>query len=339
MNYSYYQRLCIKSITGDIQENEKKKLDAWFLVSEENKKEYQKMADLWRNSISQQEPIFPDIDDEWIKIANRIENEKETIKSLKIINKYNISSFFTPAFRLNTVYVGVAALIIAFVLFLTLRQNNPVAQNVFFSSERVNRTIQLPDGSTVLLNCLSHVEYSEPMNKNVREIKLKGEGYFSVIHEKRPFIITTDNARITVVGTKFDVKTGNEKTSVVVREGYVKLSQSRGNLKEIDLLSGQKSIVIKDQEPRAPIFVNSDFLLEWMNGKFVYDRTPLYEIADDLQKYYNVRISFSDDKIKPLTLTGTFTKDNLENILSEICIANGLNYRKVNGEYFIRQDL
>jgi ferric-dicitrate binding protein FerR (iron transport regulator) len=219
-----------------------------------------------------------------------------------------------------------------------LRQNHPVSQNVIISSERENRILQLPDGSTVLLNSLSRLEYLVPFNEKAREIKLTGEGYFSVIHEKRPFIITTDNARISVLGTKFDVKSSDEKTSVVVREGHVKLSQSRGNLKEVDLLSGQKSIVIKNQDPGTPVNVNSDYLLEWMNGKFVYDRTPLYEIIDDLQRYYNVKISFSDNKIKPLTLTGAFNKDNLENILSAICIANGLNYRKVNGEYLIIQD-
>jgi ferric-dicitrate binding protein FerR (iron transport regulator) len=325
MNYTYYRGLCVKSITGDLQQNEKKKLEDWLLISDENKKEYQKMIDLWRNSIPKQEPVLPDVDLGWFAMANRIEREKETGISLKKPNKNKILYFFTSGIRFNPIYAGAAAmLIIAFALFFMLRQNHPVSQNVIFSSERENRILQLPDGSTVLLNSLSRLEYLEPFNEKAREIKLTGEGYFSVIHEKRPFIITTDNARISVLGTKFDVKSSDEKTSVVVREGHVKLSQSRGNLKEVDLLSGQKSIVIKNQDPGAPVNVNSDYLLEWMNGKFVYDRTPLYEIIDDLQRYYNVKISFSDD--------------NLENILSAICIANGLNYRKVNGEYLIIQD-
>ena len=339
MNYTYYRGLCVKSFTGNIQENEKKKLEDWLMISDENKKEYQKMIDIWRNSIPKQEPVLPDVDEGWFAISKRIEKEKEFNMYYKKINKFEILSVFSNGFLFKPIYASaVIMLIIAFALFLMPKQYHPVVKNMIFTSERQNRTVQLPDGSTVLLNSISHLEYVKPFNEKVREVKLKGEGYFSVIHEKRPFIITTENARITVLGTKFDVKYSDEKTSVVVREGHVKLSQSGGNLKEVDLLSGQKSIVIKDQEPRAPALVNTDYLLEWMNGKFVYDRTPLFEIVDDLQRYYNVRINFSNDKIKPLTLTGAFAKDNLENILSAICIANGLNYRKVNGGYLIIQD-
>jgi ferric-dicitrate binding protein FerR (iron transport regulator) len=336
MNYNYSRILCIKSITGNIQKNEIKKLEDWLLISDENRKVYQNMNDLWRNSIPKQAPIIPDVDEEWLALSNRIENKTELSMSFKKIHKYQLPSLFTTGIRFKPIYAGaIITLIIAFALFFMLKQNPPVSKNVIFVSKQSNRTVQLPDGSTVLLNSISHLEYAEPFNEKIREVKLKGEGYFSVIHEKRPFVITTDNARITVVGTKFDVKSNDDKTSVVVREGHVKLSQNRGNLKEVDLLIGQKSTVIKDQEPCIPVTVNADYLLEWMKGKFVYDRTPLFEIFDDLQKYYNVKINFSDDNIKPITLTGTFSKDNLENILSAICIANGLNYKKVNGEYLI----
>jgi len=336
MNYNYYRELCIKSFTGNIHKSEIKKLEDWLLISDNNRKEYQKMVDLWQNSIPKQGPVIPDIDEEWLALSNRIENEKELSMSFKKPYKYQRQSLFITGIRFKPIYAGaIVTLIIAFALFFMLKQNSPVSKNIIFVSKQINRTVQLPDGSTVLLNSISHLEYAEPFDKKIREVKLIGEGYFSVVHEKRPFIITTDNARISVVGTKFDVKSNDDKTSVVVREGHVKLSQNRGNLKEIDLLSGQKSIVIKDQEPCIPVTVNADYLLEWMKGKFVFDRTPLFEIVDDLQRYYNVRINFSDDNIKPLTLTGTFSKDNLENILSAICIANGLNYKKVNGGYLI----
>jgi len=48
--------------------------------------------------------------------------------------------------------------------------------------------------------------------------------------------------------------------------------------------------------------------------------------------------SFSDDSFKKLTLSGAFNRNNLENILSALCLANGLNYKKVKDGYLIRQD-
>jgi len=35
--------------------------------------EYQKMIEVWQNSIPKQEPVFPDVDEEWFAISNRIE--------------------------------------------------------------------------------------------------------------------------------------------------------------------------------------------------------------------------------------------------------------------------
>jgi transmembrane sensor len=339
MNDNFYRGLCIKSITGDIRETDKKKLDDWLLSSDENMKEYGKLLDIWRNSSHGEEPPMPDIDEEWLALANRMEKEEEN-KMISIEHKkYKTLEGFLSGLKLKPVFSAVAAVIILVCIFFFLtRQNQQTAKNVSLISDKELRTIQLPDGSTILLNSSSRVEYSDPFNEKMREIRLSGEGYFSVVHQNHPFVIITENARIIVVGTKFNVKSENEKTSVVVREGHVRLSRKTDELKEVDLLSGQKSIVEKDHEPSQPVNVNADYLLDWINGKFVYERTPLGEIVDELQKYYKVKISFTDDSFKSLTLSGAFYRNNLENILSALCLANGLNYKKVKDGYLIRQD-
>ena len=149
MNYTYYQGLCVKSFTGNILENEKKKLDDWIQISEKNKKEYQKMIDIWQNSIPKQAPVLPDIDEEWFAISNRIENGSNM--SLKKLRKYEILSVFTTGIRFKPIYVGaVVTMVIAFALFFMIKQNHPVTKNVIYASERDNRIVHLLDGSTVL---------------------------------------------------------------------------------------------------------------------------------------------------------------------------------------------
>ena len=336
-DFKYYRGLCVKAIIGDIQANEKRKLNDWLLRSDDNKREYDKLRVIWQNSIPESEPILPEIDSEWDALNRRLEKD-ETMrrKHFPQFDRFKHSLIF--GLRLKPALAGTVILIVlAFGLFLLNRQNQIRPQNIIVSTERENKTVKLSDGSTIILNSSSRLEYIEQFDAKAREIKLSGEGYFTVIHENRPFIITTDNARITVVGTKFSVNSYNDKTSVVVREGHVRLSQNKTYAREIDLLKGQRSIVIKNHEPSAPTDVNADYLLDWINGKFVYDRASLSEIADQLGKYYNVKLTIPDDKIKNLTLTGAFSKSNLDSIVFALCLANGLICKKEKEGYLIMQ--
>ncbi|MCB9250000.1 MAG: FecR domain-containing protein [Ignavibacteriales bacterium] len=54
--------------------------------------------------------------------------------------------------------------------------------------------IELSDGSIVQLNSDSEIKFYENFDNDKREIKLKGEAFFSVKKDGRPFIITTENA-------------------------------------------------------------------------------------------------------------------------------------------------
>src|ERR1700730_1758658 len=64
--------------------------------------------------------------------------------------------------------------------------------------------IRLPDGSTVLLNKNSSLEYPENFNGNTREVTLIGEGYFDIQHNlEKSFIVQAGNVQTTVLGTAF----------------------------------------------------------------------------------------------------------------------------------------
>src|SRR5687768_11794332 len=67
--------------------------------------------------------------------------------------------------------------------------------------------IKLPDGSTVVLNGGSKLEFPESFAPDVREVTLKGEAYFDITHDpKRPFVVHTGKVRTTVLGTAFNIK-------------------------------------------------------------------------------------------------------------------------------------
>lgn len=81
--------------------------------------------------------------------------------------------------------------------------------------------VELPDGSIVLLNHNSTITYNEKFE--IRRVHLDGEAYFKVVSSNKPFIVTTKLGEISVLGTKFNVNSTDDKLEVEVESGKVKL--------------------------------------------------------------------------------------------------------------------
>ena len=83
------------------------------------------------------------------------------------------------------------------------------------------RTIQLPDGSTVELNARSRVKVR--LTEGRRDVALiEGQALFRVAKDKqRPFVVRAGDAQVRAVGTEFDVYMKQAETVVTVVEGRV----------------------------------------------------------------------------------------------------------------------
>ncbi|TAJ11294.1 hypothetical protein DMA11_17415 [Marinilabiliaceae bacterium JC017] len=94
--------------------------------------------------------------------------------------------------------------------------------NISVSSGEQTKIVNLPDGSVVLLNRNSCVEYDK--NFDERHIELDGEAFFDVQPGEQPFVVATRQGEIKVLGTEFNVKTQDEQLEVEVDEGTVELN-------------------------------------------------------------------------------------------------------------------
>ena len=86
--------------------------------------------------------------------------------------------------------------------------------------------MDLPDGSVVWLNSQTTLTYDEDFGKKDRKVTLDGEAYFEVAHNKEiPFYVQTENIKVQVTGTKFDVCSYKGSNSFIARliEGSINL--------------------------------------------------------------------------------------------------------------------
>ena len=180
--------------------------------------------------------------------------------------------------------------------------------------------VTLPDGSAVTLNANSSLRYAEPWDpQQPREVWLDGEAYFSVIHTKndqRFHVHLTDDFRVEVLGTEFNVKDRHHRAQVVLHSGRVRLTindpdqPQNVSMQPGELVEYSEVDQVLTQQPVDPTSYAA-----WRQGQMVFERTPLREIADALEDHYGVRVVIADEALARTQLTGAFPVRNLDMIL------------------------
>ena len=188
------------------------------------------------------------------------------------------------------------------------------------------KQILLPDGTQLTLNSCSHVRYPNNFIGEERKIELEGEGYFQVHrNEKQPFIVSTRRFDVRVLGTCFDIKSysSDEVVSVEVESGKVQVDLPEATMR----LKGKEQVLIntisgeysKRREDR-PVAI-------WKKGGLRFNSTPIRDVAKELERVYNCRITFADGQFNNL-ISGEHDNKSLEAVLQSIEYTSGIRYKK-----------
>ena len=328
------RKFSLKALSGNINANEKQEFDKWLAESDENRSKYEEIRKFWAATSPTNVPELLDADSEWNLLSERIrlsEKEEEKVTTFNKFFDYN-RLLFTPKWK--PTLAGIVVVVTSILAALLLTSKQELQANLISTVNKEHKSVQLPDGSTVYLNYLSTIEFIDEFNDDIRNIKLNGEAFFSVVKDSRPFTVSTNNAKVTVVGTEFNVWARDEKTRVIVKEGKVKLGQTFGE--EINLSEGELSTVIKNSDPAQPEKVDTKYLLGWLDEKLVFSKTPLGEIARELERYYSIQIKIEDGRLINKYLTGMFSNTDIDSVMEMICLALDLEFEFKDQNYFIK---
>ena len=182
------------------------------------------------------------------------------------------------------------------------------------------RYIRLQDGSTVLLNEGSQLDYPSDFTNDKREVTLSGEAYFDIRPDsKRPFIVHTGKVNTTVLGTAFNIKAYPEQkqVTVTVTRGKVKVGD---NKKTFGVIVPNESIAVNTEINSFRLErVNADEALSWKKQYLVLDDISLEEAAVLIGNRYHVNISFSKEALENCRISATFlNNENLEQVLTVV---------------------
>jgi len=167
------------------------------------------------------------------------------------------------------------------------------------------------DGTEVWLNSGSRLKYPSPFNQDERDVMLEGEGFFRVAKNKHlPFKVKTGKIEVEVLGTSFNVSAYDDEgsVSVVLEEGKVRLNQPNG--KEIAIMKpGELAELNLESNNLAISQVDTKNYTNWKDGTLEFSNEPLGEVAQKLERWYNVKIVIQDPSLVEYKITGTVLRN------------------------------
>jgi transmembrane sensor len=175
---------------------------------------------------------------------------------------------------------------------MQMAAQNPVGQIV---------TKTLDDGTKVTLSAKSDMEVT--YYRHQRHVLLKeGEAIFEVTKDpERPFVVETNTAKITVLGTRFAVNRLENLVRVSVDHGRVRVEPTLEPGAEADHTPGATTPdnplitsreitngqVVEVYPNHAMVLVNrpASDAFAFLNGRLVFDRADINEVAYTVSRY------------------------------------------------------
>ena len=262
-----------------------------------------------------------------------------SIKTQLHLKGSNTISFYRTSYRVAAaILLLVAVSSVLYFKFPTVADNTQLdtssAEIETKYGER--RTIVLPDESTVILNGNSKLKYSKNWSgEQVREVWIDGEGFFAVQHTKshQKFVVHTgEGLSVEVLGTKFNVKSREHGSEVLLTEGKVKLNVD--NTESPVYLNPGELATVKENQLSKRVVEGIQYT-SWVRSKLVFDKTELMELAQILQDTYGLKVSFQDEVLKQRQLSGEISSASADDILYAIAETFNIKVTKMDDDSVI----
>ncbi len=223
---------------------------------------------------------------------------------------------------------------------------------VYVTKVGEQKTIELPDHTTVFLNTNSQIEVDYDDQK--RRIRLlRGEAHFDVFHNpQKPFEVFAEKRLVRAIGTAFAVHIRKVDVEVIVTEGIVEIdnaepitlnvqvsnqqdlsdglgSDSVGLEQGLKQTSFESSVQVKagniaryDRQTldqiRMVVAQQVEDELSWRQGMLIFKGEPLEKVVEEVSRYTSLRIIIPERQARELKIGGFFKIGDTESLFEAL---------------------
>lgn len=209
-------------------------------------------------------------------------------------------------------------------------------------------TIDLPDGSQIVLNTSSALQVA--YTKGARSIHLKrGEAYFDVASNKqRPFSVETEKGGVTAIGTAFTVSLRAEGLNVVVAEGKISLdvssvsdalsdfglSSGDGTPRTLEVEAGHSATIDRGVEAISTITPDVlDKQLDWRDGVLTFEGETLENVIAEISRYSDLVIEIRDADLRNEKIVAYYKIGSVDGVFEALRLMEHVEVERVSNRH------
>lgn len=307
----------IRLFNGEANPEEKREVGDWLNQSEDNKKLYIDLQEIWLTS------GIPENSDDY-QLQKAVNDFKQRIK---------ISSKKLRIGRLSEIlkYAAIVVLLLSLPVVYYLGKNGSQLSESYTTITCAfgdKSTITLPDGSVAYLNSGSKITFNNDFQHEYRMVSLEGEAYFSVKKNKEiPFHVKAGEIEIEVLGTEFNLKAYPDENTIstTLAEGSIHI---KSDFQQTVMMPNQKA-VFNRADRDMNVFNLNDIRpeTEWKEGRLVFRNESLAELELKLERWFDVDIVFADEQVKKRKFTGTVERESILEAISYFNYSEYVGYK------------
>lgn len=239
--------------------------------------------------------------------------------------------------RSKRVIIGIASTLVAATIICAAiifnKEVTPVQWHEIYAQRGHSESIILPDGTLLQIGSGSKVLYPSHFDSDTRTIYIDGEVYADVAKDpQKPFIVSANDTRIKVHGTKFNVKAFAEMENVEVALicGSVTMEVCSNDKTFSRTLKPGEFIRYNKKDGSVENYNTNVAALEYGQGKNLrFINQSLEEIAKDLERQFNVRIFIEDEHLNQTQYYASFVNnEDLDQILNALNSNKAMKIRR-----------
>lgn len=193
------------------------------------------------------------------------------------------------------------------------------------------RSLQLADGSTVMLAPQSAVAVNVSKAGERQIDLLRGRAYFEVAPDAaHPFTVATRETTTTVLGTAFEVRAeGNQNVAVEVKHGRVRVSCDGQSGRSEQLGAGDALDLGCDDGWADRRTMAPSRIAAWTDNRVIASDRSVREVIDALRPWYGGVIMTFGDGLDERRVTGVYDTRQPEHVLRVLARSHGMRVRNV----------
>src|ERR1700730_3161226 len=349
---------------GDVRSAARKDFNRWLRVSPEHVRAYLQISAFWDDAplLSKSRTLSAD---ELIARARVSANVVPIEARTRRNSERRRMQYLQNPVRARFVAAAVSIVLLAASLTIWMQS----ARGTFSTGVGEQRSITLPDGTTIELNARSRVRVRFRDAERTVNL-LEGQALFHVAKDAaRNFVVRSEGTRVRVVGPQIDVNRTRVGTIVTVIEGRVAVLPSRsdsssrmpgqgepgavstegtdpslsdgvtqsgevgrpGQTTPVYLDAGEQ-VTVTGGASQRPTHTDPAAATAWRQHKLQFASASLTEVADEYNRYHEQRLIVRDARLENFHISGVFSATDSASLLAFLRQQPSLDVHETDAE-------